>query len=93
MVFVARAPFLTGSNVGRVSDDLLDFTDVYPTSWSSPAPGPEGPAPADGHSLVGLIDDTAQAAGEACLDLLGARPGPRGPRPRYLLDNQGGFYD
>src|SRR5262249_33552653 len=57
---VVRAPFLTGTKTGRVSDDLLDFTDIYPTLLElSGGRRPEGQA-LDGRSLVGLISDAAR---------------------------------
>ena len=93
MVFVTRAPFLTGTNVGRVSDDLLDFTDVYPTILElSGGRHPDGQA-LDGHSLVGLISDSAEPSHKRAWIFSELGAGRMVRDHQYLLDNQGGFYD
>jgi arylsulfatase A-like enzyme len=93
VVFVARAPFLTGANVGRVSDDLLEFTDVYPTFLElSGAPRPERQV-LNGRSLVALISNSARPSEKRAWIFSGLGPGRMVRDRQYLLDNQGGFYD
>jgi arylsulfatase A-like enzyme len=93
VVFVARAPFLTGTEVGRVSDDLLDFTDVYPTLLElSGGRRPEGQE-LDGRSLVGLISDSARPSEKRAWIFSQLGAGRMVRDRRYLLDDRGGFYD
>lgn len=93
VAFVVRAPFLTGKRVGRVSDDLLDFTDVYPTILElTGGARPQG-QPLDGRSLVGLIADRAKPAEKRTWIYSELGAGRMVRDQRYLLDNHGGFYD
>jgi arylsulfatase A-like enzyme len=90
--FIVRAPFLTGAKVGRVSDDLIDFTDVYPTLVEL-AGGKMPAGEFDGRSFVKLLDGTAREEDRRSW-IYSQRGGGRMVRDgRYLLDSKGRFYD
>ncbi|MFQ5983088.1 MAG: sulfatase-like hydrolase/transferase [Woeseiaceae bacterium] len=91
--FVLRAPFLTGNEVGRVSEDLIDFTDMYPT-FVELAGGkmPQG-VRFDGRSIVGLIDGSVSTSRKRRWIYAQRGDGRMVRDKRYLLDNEGRVYD
>lgn len=91
--FIVRAPFLTGKKVGWVSQDLMDFTDLYPTFLSlTGAKRPAG-TKLDGRSIVGLINGKAKPSEKRQWIYAQRGKGRMVRNHRYLLDNEGGFYD
>jgi arylsulfatase A-like enzyme len=76
-----------------VSDDLVDFTDVYPTLVEmAGANVPEGTM-LDGRSIVGLLDGSAGPSRKRTWIYAQLGGGRMVRDQRYLLNNRGGFYD
>jgi arylsulfatase A-like enzyme len=91
--FIVRAPFLTGPRVGRTSDCLIDFTDIYPTLVELAGARMPAGTTFDGHSLVPILDGSGQPD-QGRKWIYAQRGNGRMVRDqRYLLDNRGGFYD
>ena len=91
--FIVRAPFLTGTNVGRASDDLIDFTDVYPTLVELAGAKMPGRSALDGRSFLGLIDGTARAQDKRTWIYSQLGNGRMVRDQRFLLDDRGDLYD
>lgn len=91
--FVVRAPFLTGGKVGEIRDDLIDFSDVYPTLVE--LAGAEMPSGAkfDGRSIVGLVDGSAKPTAKRAWIYSQRGIGRMVRDHRYLLDARGRFFD
>jgi len=88
---IVRAPWMTEG--GRVTDDLVDFSDMLPTFADlAGAPLPAG-VPLDGRSFVGSIDGTAADADKRTW-IYSQRAQMRAVRDvRFKADQSGAFWD
>ena len=91
--FVVRAPFLTGEKVGRTSEDLIDFSDVFPTLVELAGGKMPADVQFDGRSIAGLIDQSAAEADKRTWIFSQRGDGRMIRDKQYLLDNTGDFYD
>lgn len=92
--FVVFAPFLTGGNVGRECDALVDFTDVYPTLLEVAGVEQRPPQKLDGRSFVWAVAGRAPSPGEQ-REWIYTQLGSRGLARdhRYELRSDGFFVD
>lgn len=93
--FIVRAPLplLAGRRAGWTCDDLIDFTDVYPTMVELAGGTMPQAMSFDGRSIVGLLDGTARADTKRTWIYSQLGGGRMVRDQRFLLDSRGGFYD
>lgn len=89
---IVRAPMLTPG--GRVSQDLVDFSDLFPTFLALTGCQPPEGVPIDGRSFVKSLTGTRPEAEQRQWIYSQLEPAGRILRDQqYMIRNHGGFFD